>query len=68
MAEVEREMDLNISLIGASSARSSQSLIQDLCWTPTLSGSTVSFMDVDPDQLDAILSMTGNQSMRAHYL
>jgi alpha-galactosidase len=46
-------MDLKISLIGAGSARFSLSLIQDLCLTPNLSGSTVSFMDVDPDRLDA---------------
>jgi len=46
-------MTPKISIIGAGSARFSLSLIQDLCLTPNLTGSTVSFMDVDHGRLDA---------------
>lgn len=46
-------MNPKISIIGAGSARFSLTLIQDLCLTPNLTGSTVSFMDVDPVRLDA---------------
>ncbi|MHB0856789.1 MAG: family 4 glycosyl hydrolase [Anaerolineae bacterium] len=46
-------MDLKISIIGAGSAGFSLSMIRDICLTPNLAGSTVSFMDIDPHRLEA---------------
>jgi alpha-galactosidase len=46
-------MPVTISIIGAGSAMFSLSLIRDLCLTPTLAGSTVTFMDIDEARLDA---------------
>jgi len=46
-------MSVKISIIGAGSANFSLSLIRDLCLTPNLRGSTVSFMDINPERLDA---------------
>ena len=46
-----------ISIIGAGSARFSLTLIQDLCLTPNLAGSMVSFMDVDQARLDAAFTI-----------
>ncbi|MHB1296033.1 MAG: family 4 glycosyl hydrolase [Anaerolineae bacterium] len=46
-------MDLKISIIGAGSASFSLSMIRDICLTPSLAGSTISFMDIDPRRLDA---------------
>jgi alpha-galactosidase len=43
-----------ISIIGAGSAVFSLRLIIDLCVTPNLAGSTISFMDIDRDRLDAV--------------
>jgi alpha-galactosidase len=45
---------VKISVIGAGSAEFSLGLVKDLCLTPSLSGSHVSFMDVDPQRLDMI--------------
>lgn len=42
-----------ISVIGAGSAVFSLSIIRDLCLTPALQGSTVSFMDINQERLDA---------------
>jgi hypothetical protein len=42
------------SLIGASSGAFSLGLVQDLCQTPNLAGSTISFMDVDEGRLNAV--------------
>jgi alpha-galactosidase len=42
-----------ISIIGAGSAGFSLQMIRDICLTRNLEGSTVSFMDVDPERLDA---------------
>lgn len=47
-------MACKIALIGAGSAMFSLSLVRDLCLTPGLAGSTVSFMDVDRERLDAV--------------
>lgn len=41
-----------ISLIGAGSGAFALSLIRDLCLTKNLEGSTVSFMDIDPERLE----------------
>ena len=46
-------MGIKISIIGAGSAVFSLSLIRDICLTPNLQGSTVSFMDIDRERLDA---------------
>ncbi|MGQ9596274.1 MAG: family 4 glycosyl hydrolase [Thermoproteota archaeon] len=50
-------VDVKISIIGAGSAVFSISLIKDLCLTPSLSGSTVSFMDINQERLDAVYAI-----------
>ncbi len=47
-------MQKKISIIGAGSAVFSLRLIIDLCLTPNLEGSTISFMDINEERLDAI--------------
>ncbi|HVU14675.1 MAG TPA: hypothetical protein VHD90_25540 [Phototrophicaceae bacterium] len=47
-------MPVKISIIGAGSAMFSLRLVIDLCLTPNLAGSTISFMDIDEDRLNAI--------------
>lgn len=47
-------MSAKISIIGAGSAVFSLSVVRDLCLTPSLQGSTVCFMDVSAERLDAI--------------
>lgn len=42
-----------ISIIGAGSAVFSLNLIRDLCLTPNLAGSMISFMDINQERLDA---------------
>ncbi len=46
-------MAVKISIIGAGSAVFSLSIIRDICLTPNLRGSTISFMDVNQERLDA---------------
>jgi alpha-galactosidase len=46
---------IRIAVIGAGSAQFSLGLVRDLCLTEELRGSTVAFMDVDPERL-AIVS------------
>ncbi|MCD6445112.1 alpha-glucosidase/alpha-galactosidase [Candidatus Bathyarchaeota archaeon] len=48
---------MKLSIIGAGSAVFSLSLIRDLCLTPGLEGSTVCFMDIDKQRLDAVYSL-----------
>ena len=45
---------IKIGVIGAGSATFSLSLVKDLCLTPSLAGSQVSFMDIDSDRLEMI--------------
>jgi len=45
---------LKISIIGAGSAGFSLGLVKDVCLTPNLAGSLISFMDIDPDRLEMI--------------
>ncbi|PJF24543.1 MAG: alpha-glucosidase/alpha-galactosidase, partial [Phototrophicales bacterium] len=45
---------IKISVIGAGSAQFSLGLVKDLCLTPGLAGSLVSFMDVDLARLEMI--------------
>ena len=46
-------MGVKISIIGAGSSVFSLSLIKDICLTPNLQDSSVSFMDIDRGRLDA---------------
>lgn len=50
-------MAVKISIIGAGSAIFSLNLIKDLCLTPKLQDSTVSFMDIDEARLDAAYTL-----------
>lgn len=50
-------VEVKISIIGAGSAVFSLSLIRDLCLTPNLEGSVVSFMDINKEKLDAVYSL-----------
>ena len=50
-------VDIKISIIGAGSATFSLALVKDLCLTPNLEGSTVSFMDINERRLDAVYSL-----------
>jgi alpha-galactosidase len=45
---------VKISIIGAGSAQFSLGLVKDLCLTPSLAGSQVSFMDLSPERLDMV--------------
>jgi alpha-galactosidase len=45
---------IKVSVIGAGSAQFSLGLVKDLCLTPGLAGSLVSFMDIDHDRLEMI--------------
>ena len=47
-------MGIKISLIGAGSGEFSLGIVRDLCLTPGLWGSTVSFMDIDAARLDRV--------------
>lgn len=47
-------MPTKIALIGAGSAVFSLNLVRDICLTPNLAGSTISFMDIDEARLDAV--------------
>jgi len=48
---------VKISIIGAGSSTFSLALVKDLCLTPNLKGSTVSFMDINKERLDAVHSL-----------
>jgi alpha-galactosidase len=48
-----------ITIIGAGSAVFSLSLVRDLCLTPSLRGSSVCFMDINSERLDAIHALCG---------
>ena len=50
-------MNTKISIIGAGSAVFSLNLIRDICLTPNLEGSTISFMDVNPERLDTAYTL-----------
>ncbi len=57
-------MNLKISLIGAGSGVFSLSLIRDLCLTRSLEGSTISFMDIDPQRLEGSYNLCRRYSHR----
>ncbi len=46
-----------IAIIGAGSAAFSLELITNICLTPNLRGSTISFMDIDPGRLDTAYTL-----------
>lgn len=48
---------IKLSVIGAGSATFSLGLVKDICLTPGLNGSLISFMDIDADRLDAITKL-----------
>ncbi|MBS7612367.1 hypothetical protein KEJ27_09265 [Candidatus Bathyarchaeota archaeon] len=50
-------VDIKISIIGAGSAVFSLSLIRGVCITSSLEGSTISFMDINKERLDAVFSV-----------
>ena len=50
-------MKPKITIIGAGSAVFSLNLIRDFCLTPGLSGSTITFMDIDQERLHAIFTL-----------
>lgn len=50
---------VKISLIGAGSGCFSLSLVKDLCNRSSLAGSTISFMDIDEERLDAVYDLCG---------
>ena len=60
--------DVKISIIGAGSAVFSLSLIRDLCLTPNLQGSTISFMDINEERLNAVHALCNRYAdeMRAN--
>ena len=49
--------DVKICIIGAGSAVFSLDLVRDLCLTKSLWGSTVSFMDIDEQRLNAVYNL-----------
>ncbi|MCK4419837.1 alpha-glucosidase/alpha-galactosidase, partial [Candidatus Aerophobetes bacterium] len=49
--------NVKISVIGAGSAVFSLNLIKDLCLTPNLQGSTISFMDINEERLDTAYTL-----------
>lgn len=51
-------MPANITIIGAGSAAFSLAMVRDLCLTPNLRGSRVTFMDVDTGRLESIHALT----------
>ena len=48
---------VRIAVVGAGSAQFSLGLIRDLCLTAELGGSTVVFLDVDPDRLATVATL-----------
>lgn len=50
-------VEVKISIIGAGSATFSVELVRDLCLTPSLEGSTVNFMDINKERLDAVYAL-----------
>lgn len=52
-----REVATKIAIIGAGSGMFSLSMIKDICLTPGLSGSTVTFMDIDERKLHIVYDM-----------
>ena len=48
---------VKLSIIGAGSGEFALGIVRDLCLSEGLAGTTVSFMDVDGERLDAIHSV-----------
>lgn len=52
-------MPAKIAIIGAGSGMFSLALVKDLCLTPGLRGSTVSFMDINEERLERVYDLCG---------
>jgi len=50
-------MNTHIAIIGAGSAVFSLNLIRDICLTPNLRGSSVTFMDISPERLEGAYTL-----------
>ncbi len=50
-------MGNKISIIGAGSAVFSLNIVQNICRTPNLAGSTISFMDINAERLETIYAL-----------
>jgi len=50
-------MSIKISVVGAGSAVFSLNLIKDICLTPKLEGSLISFMDIKEERLDSVYTL-----------
>ncbi|HEV7216866.1 MAG TPA: alpha-glucosidase/alpha-galactosidase, partial [Chloroflexota bacterium] len=53
---------VKISVIGAGSAVFSLGIVKDVCLTPNLHGSQVSFMDINPERLETVYSVAKRYS------
>lgn len=53
---------IKIAVIGAGSAQFSLGLVKDICLTPTLAGSMVHFMDINPERLEMISKLAARYS------
>src|SRR5574340_204330 len=49
--------NIKISVIGAGSGAFSLSVVRNLCLTPNLAGATISFMDINPERLEAVATL-----------
>lgn len=54
MVKANMKKQLKITIVGAGSGEFSMGIVRDLCLTPSLWGSTVSFMDIEQKRLDAV--------------
>lgn len=50
-------VEVKVSIIGAGSATFSLALVKDICLTPNLEGSTISFMDINKERLNAVYTL-----------
>ena len=50
-------MSVKISIVGAGSAVFSLGLVRDICLTPNLEGSTISFMDINEERLNTVYTL-----------
>jgi len=57
MEEQRMPSPVKLSVIGAGSGVFSLGLVKDICLTPNLRGSEISFMDINPDRLDAVTTL-----------
>jgi alpha-galactosidase len=58
--------EVKISVIGAGSAVFSMRLVRDVCLTPPLQGSTVSFMDINEERLNIVHNLAQRYAQETH--